>query len=376
MVLHEIGYLIIGGALQCWFLGAQTPCPNAEKIKPAGITRENSKDFEALEVHYEESGFAVFQRKNDTFEIRKKTGEKINIDLAELNRQTKDALPKKMAADDVNYSLWRYESIEEIFKNGMISKQTDFIPLLRKDDLKTPLNISKEQLASVRQSRIDKLLIEQQWSLPIGYILTSVPCTYKKIDANTQMGSCAPPGKATAYAKPDRNSEKVIEASLLWAHLEGRSVQTNKPNPSEHSEELLIFEEQGDWVRMKLVVLDKSKRIVWLNKKDIPYTIVHLNPADRMKTLIEFLNPPSVTSAQENRILAENLKLLANEPLDLDLDSSGETKWSDGVLWVKVTVRSEPHCSGEESKPIATGWLPYIDPKTKKKIIGWYSRGC
>ncbi|MCK6598649.1 MAG: hypothetical protein L6Q37_09820, partial [Bdellovibrionaceae bacterium] len=110
MVLHEIGYLIIGGALQCWFLGAQTPCPNAEKIKPAGITRENSKDFEALEVHYEESGFAVFQRKNDTFEIRKKTGEKINIDLAELNRQTKDALPKKMAADDVNYSLWRYES--------------------------------------------------------------------------------------------------------------------------------------------------------------------------------------------------------------------------------------------------------------------------
>lgn len=279
-------------------------------------------------------------------------------------------------ADEVKYSLWRYVSIEEIFERAMISRETDFTPLLRKDDLKTPLNIAKEQLEKIRQDRIEKLLKDQQRSLPIGYILTSVPCTYRKLDVNTTTGSCASPGKAPAYTKPDRNSEKVLEASLLWAHLEGWPIQASKQNPPEKEEELLIFEEQGEWVQMKLVVLDKSKRIVWLNKKDIPYKIVRLSPSDRAKKFIEFLKSPSVAESDGNSSLAGNLKSLIEEPLELDLDSAGETKWSDGVLWVKVNVRSAPHCSVEDSKTISTGWLPYIDPKTKKKVLGWYSRGC
>ncbi len=72
MVFHEIGYLVIGGVFQCWFWGAPAPCPNAEKIKTAGITRDKAGEFETREVHYEESGFAVFDRKNDDLEIRKK----------------------------------------------------------------------------------------------------------------------------------------------------------------------------------------------------------------------------------------------------------------------------------------------------------------
>lgn len=377
MALHEIGYLIIGGALQCWFGSAvENSCPNAEKVKPAGITREKSGDFETREVHYEESGFAVFNRENDNFEIRKKTGGKNSIRLSDLNRQTQAALPKTLSADEAKYSLWRYESLDEIFKGAMIRHEVDFLSLLRKDDLKTPLNIPKEQLASVRQDRLNRVLKANQFSLPIGYIVTSVPCTYKKIDANTTSGSCAAPGKATAYARPNRSSEKILEASLLWAHLEGRTIQTNNLNPAEKSEELLVFEEQGDWIRMKLVVLEKAKRVVWFNKKDIPYKMVRLNQIDRIKTLIEFLNPTSGSPSDENRNLAENLKLLSEQPLDLDLDSAGETKWADGILWVKVSVRSEPHCSVEESKPISTGWLPYIEPKTKKRVLSWYSRGC
>lgn len=127
---------------------------------------------------------------------------------------------------------------------------------------------------------------------------------------------------------------------------------------------------------MKLVVLEESKRIVWFNKKDIPYKLVRLNQTDRIKTLIEFLNPPSDLPSDEKRNLAESLRLMSEQPLDLDLDSTGETKWSDGILWVKVSVRSEPHCSAEETKAIATGWLPYIEPKTMKKVLGWLSRGC
>lgn len=76
MVLHEIGYLVIGGAFQCWFWGPQDPCLNAEKIKPAGITREKASEFLTNEVYAEESGFAVFERKDDEFEIRKKPAKK------------------------------------------------------------------------------------------------------------------------------------------------------------------------------------------------------------------------------------------------------------------------------------------------------------
>ncbi len=376
MVLHEIGYLIIGGTFQCWFYGASSPCPNAEKVKPAGITREQASEFETREVDHEESGFAAFERKNDTLEIRKRTGEKIRIHLSELDRQTQDALPKTINADEIKNSLWRYQSIEEFFKGALLSSEVNFLPLLRKDDLKTPMIISKEQLERIRVGRIENLLKEQQWSLPIGKILTSVPCTYKQIDTNTMSGSCAEPGKAPAYVTPDRKSEKVLDTSLVWAHLAGRSIQDSKQNPTEHSEELFVFEEKGDWVRMKLMILNRSTRVVWLNKKDIPYKMVRLSPSDQVKTMIEFLNQSPITESNESRDLADDLKILFDQPLKLDLDSAGETKWSDGVLWVKVNVKGGPQCSDEESKIISTGWLPYMDPKTKKKILGWYSRGC
>lgn len=378
MALHEIGYLIIGGAFQCWFWsGPDNPCPNSEMIMPAGISREKASDVESREVHYEESGFAVFDRKDDALELRKKSGEKLRLRLSELNRETKKALPKTLAAEERESSLWRYESLEEIIKSAMISHEPNSIDLLRKDDLKTPLVISKEILDSLRQRRIDKLLNDSQMPLPMGFIRAAMPCTYKKINATATTGLCAPPVKATAYSKPDKNSEKVLEASFLWAHLEGRPVRTMEVNPAESIDELLVFEEKGEWLRMKLVVLEKSKRIVWFHKNDIPYKLVRLNQTDRMKTLIEFLNPTgAMASSDEYRTLAEDLKKLMEEPFDFDFDSAEKTKWSDGILWVKVNVRSQPHCSSEEAETIATGWLPYIDPKSKKKILGWHSRGC
>lgn len=372
MVLHEVGYLIIGGVFQCWFWDSSSPCPNADKIKPAGIVREKAGDFETREVHYEETGFTIFSKKEDTLEIRKKTGEKVFVRLSDLNRQVQAVLPKTTPSDDIKQSLWRYESLEEILKGSMINHEIDYLSLLRKDDLKTPLVISKEQIEAIRQKRIDLALKEHQLSLPIGSIVASVPCTYKKIDINTTSGTCAALKEAPAYAKPDRNSEKVIQATLSWAHLQGRMINQTQPTPKERLEELLVFEEQGDWVQMKLVVLDKSKRIVWLNKKDIPYKIVQLNQADRLKTLIDFLQASAPAE------VVENLKSLSKKPVRLDLDSAGETKWSEGILWVKVNVRSEPHCTASdgESHSLSTGWLPYFDPKSKQKVLSWFSRGC
>lgn len=376
MALHEIGYLFISGIFQCWFWGTQSPCPNAEKIKPAGITRETIGDYQTNEIHYEQTGFAVFKINSDQFEIRKKTGEKIFIHLSKLNQQTQQSLPKTLKPQDIKDSLWQFERLEDIFKNAFISREADFLSLLRNDDLETSITISNEQLQTVRQKRINTLLKESQLSLPIAYIKTHIPCEYKKINEHSTSGSCTSPGKISVYAKPDRLSEKIIEASLSWAHFEGIPIHTDTTNPLEQSEKLLVFDEQNDWIKMKLVILDKSKRVVWLNKNDLPYNLIQLNQIDRVKTLVEFLHPSHVEPSDENRNLAEKLKSLVEQPLELDLDPAGQTKWHNGVLWVKVNVRSEPHCTVENSTTIATGWLPYIDPKTRKKILGWYSRGC
>lgn len=339
----------------------------------AGISRKQAGDFQTREVAYEEIGLTVFRRKGELLEIRKKTGEKIELNLTELNRKTRTALPKTSPPEALDDSLWRFEPLENIFSSAMIDHKMDFLPLLRKDDLKTPLTLDPAELKRIRQKRIERILKEHHLSLPVAYIATSSPCTYQKISASTTTGSCASPGIIPVYAKPDRLAEKILDASLSEAHLEGRSLDQAKPDPSERHGELLIFEERGAWLRAKLVVLEQSKRVVWLNKKDLTHRVVPIEESRRLKTLLDFLEAPSSETDQE---LSKTLRLLADGPLNLDLDSATETKWHDGILWVRVHVRREPHCTGAETSPIATGWLPYIDPGTKKPLLSWFPRGC
>lgn len=350
-------------------------CPVDGKVKPANVVVEKVEDYESSEVHYDMNGIAVFSRNDDIFEIRKKTGKKIRVSLVELRKHA-DVIHEKMKKDVGVFQNWQYESLEDILKSAMLEHEIDFISLLRKDDLITPMTITKEQLDSVRMKRTDDLLKTNNVALPIGFFEISTLCTYKKIDEHRSQGICASPRSVAAYKDGDYSSEKVIEASLTWAHLLGRPKQIATLNAPENKEELLVFAEQGDWVRMKLVVLEESKRTVWINKKDVPFQMVRLQSVDRIKTLIQFLNPPNVASPRQNIDLAENLKTLVEKPLDLDIESANEAKWVNDVLWVKVNIKSQPQCSGNESEKIGTGWLPYVDPKTKKKVLKWISRGC
>ena len=358
---------MVGGAFQCWFAANPASCPNADRVKPAGISSEEAVNFVTNEVGYEMDAFAVFSKKGDRLEIKKKTGESFYISLPELNRETQAALPKATAAGEAKVSLWRYSSLEEILKFAMFRHDGDFLKFLRKNDLTTPMNISL-QLKALEQARLDRALKAAHVMLPIGYLLTSVACTYRKVNSTTTSGSCAPPVVAPAYASRSRSSPKVFDASLIWAHLEGQTVEPVKSNPPKREDQLLIFQEQGDWIQMRRSFGDASKRLVWLNKKDFPYKIVRLKQESRLRHFIDFLTSSS-DSVDRDPSLLESLRSLTQNPLEVDLESAGETKWYNGILWVKVEIRSELHCSPEESKSIATGWLPYISPESNKKIL-------
>lgn len=375
MSIHEIGYLVIRGVFQCWFWGDLTSCPNADKIKPGGIGFGEAANFVTEEIEYEVGGFAVFAQKGEFFEVEKKNGERLTISLAELNRETEAALPKNLSAKMIKDSLWRYESIDEILKRPlMLRREGEFLSLLRKDDLKTSLNVSK-QVEEVRQARIRKALSEAKLVLPLGYVEAEVSCSYREIDFQTTKGSCSPPTLAPAYDSPGGHSAKVHDVSLIWAQIEGRPVQVAVSSPRKQASQLLVFQIQKDWIQMKVTFGEAAKRLVWMNKKDIPFKVEIFKQEDRLKKLIEFL-PSSASSTQVNGALLDSLKSHLESPPELDLEGAGETKWHNGVLWVKVNLRSESNCAIESSKTLATGWLPYIRPGSAKKLLGWYSRGC
>jgi hypothetical protein len=157
--------------------------------------------------------------------------------------------------------------------------------------------------------------------------------------------------------------------------VEGRPVHAAVSNPEKQASQLLVFQIQKDWIQMKLTFGDASKRLVWINKKDIPFKVQIFNQNERLKKWIEFL-PSSASSSQVNGAVLESLKSFLENPPELDLEGAGESKWHKGILWVKVNLQSELNCSVERSKTLATGWLPNIRPGSKKKLLGWYSRGC
>ncbi len=368
MAMHEIGFLIIGGTFQCWFWqGADNPCPNSEKISPAGIQRQAASQYINKEIYYEESGFSVFDRKGESFEIHKLTGEKTWLELKEINQQVDNSIAKTASETEKATSRWRYVAIEDIFKNGMIGRD-DVGPLeLYQDDLKTPVNILSGVLKNIREKRRAVIFKQKNLQLPTGYIVTSTACTYTKVGTQMQ-GTCAPPAKAFVYSKPDKQSTKILEASFLFGHFKGFPIHMGLASPT-NSEKLFVYEEQGDWVRMRLEVLEDAKRDVWVHKKDIPYLYTRLKDEERIPALKELLN-----SRGENTF--ESIEAELNEEPVFDIESAGVTKWNEGTLWVKINVRDEDKCSGAEHKVLATGWMPYVDPKTKKKKIGWLSRGC
>jgi hypothetical protein len=132
-----------------------------------------------------------------------------------LNRETEAALPKNLEASLIKDSLWRYESLNEIFKRPLVlRREGEFLSLLRKDDLNTSLDVSK-QVEEVRQARISKVLSEAKLVLPLGSIEATVSCSYIKVDSRTTKGSCHPPKLVSAYDSP--SSTIAREVGLDWA---------------------------------------------------------------------------------------------------------------------------------------------------------------
>lgn len=66
---------------------------------------------------------------------------------------------------------------------------------------------------------------------------------------------------------------KVHDVSLIWAQIEGRPVQAAVSSPGKQASLLLVFQIQKDWIQMKVTFGEAAKRLVWMNKKDIPFKV-------------------------------------------------------------------------------------------------------
>lgn len=380
MALHEIGYLVIGGVFQCFFWGEGNSCPNAESIKVSGISYQNIADFEYKQLIEDTSGFVVYSIEKDRIEIRKKSGEKFFVNLSELNKVTRKALPKKTPQDQAHESEWRFESLENLFKQTSIGGLNDFLSQLRSNDLKTPVHVPQDKIEKIRSERMQAYLKEKNLALPIAYLLTKRPCTYEKVSATVMTPTCPFPIQVTAYETPNLQAQKIQNVALTSDRLLGMLRKNSRPHPSEIEEEILIFEDKGDWLKLQSAYTDEQSRFLWVQKKDLPFSIFTLKNLDRPKLLLASISPSVHAAANrgpsDQQEISNRLKSLIEEPVSLSLRTANETKWFEGILWVKVHVDSAPPETMDEGQILMTGWLPYIDPKTKKNVLIRYPFGC
>jgi hypothetical protein len=82
----------------------------------------------------------------------------------------------------------------------------------------------------------------------------------------------------------------------------------------------------------------------------------------------DFSFRPARTREERERLAAE----LWREDPALELR---ETRWDNGMLWLKIDLLSTSACNGDPSRVIASGWIPAYAPSND--LTTWfYARGC
>lgn len=156
----------------------------------------------------------------------------------------------------------------------------DIRPLLRKDDLKTPLVIPKERLEDLKRERAAAFLRDTQIYLPIAYITVKVSCTFKKIDSVSAEHICSTSKKVDAYDDADSDSDKVETNVLRSEKFVGRSTMIGSGVPLESIDDLLIFNEEDGWILVERANRPRENRFVWIRKDEVPYKITPIKLGD------------------------------------------------------------------------------------------------
>lgn len=377
--VHEIAFLVLGGALSCWtWPTADNLCPSADSIKLSAyeepdlrtkpikfIDRQSFNSYLNAEVGYEENGFAIFKIENsEWYQIMSNSGQVLWLHLPTVEKQFQSH--HAASEKNGNTSSWRVEKIESLVGKGMARVAPEYLKYLRKEDLKTPLLLSKELFAKIHERQLNSRLEEIKTELPISYIEVSMPCTYKEISPGTKTGSCKPPPSINAYEKPDQSATSNI-ISMTWANWIGKSFI--EPNQERTREHLYIFDKNNNWIKIQVAFGDPDNRTRWIKMNDLgAFKIYNLSQEERVAALIQLLESTNRSST------AQKIKELSTEP---GFSVTGRTKWSsEGILWGEVNIQDFPACSAEEPKTLMKAWLPYKLNKKSPPILSWYSRGC
>jgi hypothetical protein len=370
MVMHEIGFLLIAGIFDCLLSFGVQSCPNSENIIPPALAKETDwLKYENRDVGYEVSSLLVFEIKGEKYQIRKKTGEKIWLDLGELNKLVQKNLPPDLTAEEKKDNKWFFRPLEEVVNTKMIHYDGDIFKFLTESDLKTPKKMSEAN----EQDRQDS-------NLPVAFIEALSPCAEIKLPTGGLMDKCSSAEEINVYSNPQNleatepsQSDKIIKTIKLSAeNFHGISSTPMSKSKTVKIDKILIYtikkEASEEWLSAGCNTEDCAGSRVWLKKSDIKHKVIQIPLPEQLDLFQSYLNSSDSTNTKTGRDNKETTEIV--------IKSAKETKWKDGVLWIKVDILMGSFCEGDDPKKISEGWLPYHDPKTGTKKMDWYSRGC
>lgn len=353
MLIHEIGFLILTGALGCWTVDPPCASPktidafNTSDLKAHKIqlAPKDLKEFKLQEVHYEVSGIPVYEEKNDWIKIRKNSGEYFWINVSQNLKTFPDSI--------------QFERIEKILTESLLSGGVDFEKELRSEDLKTPVVINSDVKDKIRKQNLETWMKQNKVVLPKYYLGVSLPC---------KNGTCTPFPQVNVHANPDSSSPLIFKAVLSWAHLDGEMIFSTDPNFTQ--ERILGYDKNNDWLKVIISYNKDDKKEGWISLKNLPHT--SLSSVTPEQSLSDFIK----RSESQGNPLGSDLKAVQNSQINFGIEATGKSKWLNGQLWMEVDVKDNDQCSGSAPKSLQKGWLPYKKSNTEEPVLGWVSRGC
>lgn len=365
-MFHEIGYIILGGALSCWphtppdckSKGMTIEVYKTPKQKPSEkiqVTSSDIKSFSSKEVEYEVEGIPVYEKKgHEWFKLKKEDGSEFWLNLNQLKEKfsnpslkNKEVFPE----EEINF-----KSIETFLIEGLIYIESSNQEEFRSEDLKTKLPKSPDTVDSLKEKSIQEWIAKNKYEFPASKLIIELdPIPFLRPDVSQESN----------YIIKD-----VFENPNVLNKI-GSHILNNK-NFESFENNLAIFETKDDWARVMLFTGEKTKRPAWINLKQIPkYELKSLTESEQRKYILKTL----VEKDDRNQyFLATAMHYDIRERIDLK--PTGKHKIVEGILWIEVHVYNISPCEAAEPMTLFTAWLPYKKAKEKEPIIKWYSRGC
>lgn len=355
-MLNEIGFVILSGFFSCWIGEVkEESCAKLSSNPPGALNSSNIKDY-IEKITYEDDGIKVFERKGNTFLIKNSEGKSIWISFDEYEKFGEN-IHGNSKQDGWEHHSWKFLPLNEVFTKAYLVPEENFLESLVKDDLTTPVTLEESKIKEIKRKSIESFLEKTSTALPIAYFIGNPFC---KSPSNKLCNS-----ELSTFQKKDSTKENTEFSKTEMIYLLGKDITDNQDKIV--SKKVFILGDDGEAYRVRSSNIFATEE-KWIKKADIKYPIISIPEKERLKIFIEELIPVLNEFAPSNR----NYK----EEGWIDFNYNNKGTWFKDTYWIHVDICGENICTDENGKPFAQGWLPYVNPKSKKKNFNWRPRGC